>query len=75
MTLPTVEPATAKPAHNHATEGRSTAINMRSASKTPATGTPEESSMERSRIPAGPHAIRASVRWRSNLNVNAVKGP
>src|SRR5580693_8806010 len=74
ITLPMVDPATASDAHNHATDGRSTAIRTRSASKTPATGTPEESRMDRSRMPAGPQATRASVKWRSKFNVNATRG-
>jgi hypothetical protein len=31
-----------------------------------------ESRMDRSRIPAGPQATRASVKWRSKFNVNAI---
>src|SRR5579863_9962371 len=73
ITLPTVEPVTASPAHSHATDGRSTAIRIRSASKTPATGTPEESRMDNKRIPAGPQATKASVKWRNKLNVNPIR--
>src|SRR5579863_1727467 len=73
MMLPTVEPATANAAHNQAEEGRSTAIRIRNASKTPATGTPEESRMDNSRIPAGPQATRASVKWRNKFNVNSIR--
>ena len=71
MVLPTVEPNTASAAQSHAAPGRCTAINISSASNTPATGTPDESRMERSRIPAGPHAMRASVKCRSNVQFSA----
>src|SRR4051812_33349476 len=47
-------------------DGRSTAMRMSRASKTAATGTPDESKIDKTRTPSGPHATMTWVRWANN---------